>query len=183
MEFNRGYKYRLEVSNEQKTLLFNHIFTYNQTWNILLNQKQKEYENNLLIEEKSDKQYIKITEQDNLVKKILKGRELSFNTKVTQQCRMVFNKDFKKTIKSLGKDRTGMLKFKSSRDFNHQGFQTTKEQYSIIDFNKRYKVLRLFRQYFRIRWSRDFPDLAEIGFERQNCITWDVGIGRPIVYL
>jgi len=162
MEFNRGYKYLLEVSNEQKILLFNHIFTYNQTWNILLNQKQKEYEENLIIEEKSNKKYINLKEQDDLVKKILKGRELSFNSKVTQQCRIVFNKDFKKTIKSLGKDNTGMLKFKSSRDFNNQGFQTTKEQYSILNFNKRYKILRLFRQNFKIRWSRDFPELSDI---------------------
>ena len=53
----------------------------------------------------------------------------------------------------------GMLQFKSSKDFNNQSFQTTKEQYSIKDSNnKRYKILKLFRNEFKIRWSRDFPE-------------------------
>jgi hypothetical protein len=56
-------------------------------------------------------------------------------------------------------DMIGMLQFKSSKDFNNQSFQTTKEQYSIKDSNnKRYKILKLFRNEFKIRWSRDFPE-------------------------
>ena len=70
MLFNRGYKYRLNrISKEQKPLLFSHIFNANQTWNILLNQKMKEYQDNLLIEDKSLKKYINLKEQDDLVRK------------------------------------------------------------------------------------------------------------------
>ena len=122
LKFNRGYSYKLITTGEQKQLLFNHIFNANQTWNILLNQKQNEYQSNLLIPEKSDKTYISFTEQDNLVKSILRQHKLKINTKVLQQTWMKFNSDFKKTIKSLGKDKVGMLKFTSSQDFNNQGY-------------------------------------------------------------
>ncbi len=45
---NRGYKYRLKTTKLQKQLLFSHIFSHNQTWNILLNEKIKEFEKNSL---------------------------------------------------------------------------------------------------------------------------------------
>ena len=55
-----------------------------------------------------------------------------------------------------------MLQFKSSKDFNNQSFQTTKEQYTLFDSkNKKYKSLKLFRNEFKIRWSRDFPKNCE----------------------
>ena len=168
MLFNRGYKYRLNrISKEQKQLLFSHIFNANQTWNILLNQKMKEYQDNLLIEDKSLRKYINLKEQDDLVKNILRNRLLSINTKVLQQTRIIFNKDFQKTIKKFIKgQRTldGMLKFKSSKNFNGQSFQTTKEQYKIIDIpsQNKYKILRLFNQNFYIRYSRKFPKNSDI---------------------
>ena len=51
-----------------------------------------------------------------------------------------------------------MLKFKDSKNFNNKGFSTTKNQYSILDSsNPKFKILRLFRENFKIRWTRDFP--------------------------
>ena len=50
------------------------------------------------------------------------------------------------------------FKFKQSKNFNNQSFETTKEQYSILDSsNPKFKILRLFRQNFKMRWTRDFP--------------------------
>ncbi len=80
--------------------------------------------------------YLKNTEQDKIVKDILIGRGLVFNTKVVQQTRVNFNKSFLSTIKNLASPETGMLKFKKSTNFNHQSFETTKEQYKIKNLNK-----------------------------------------------
>ena len=197
MIVNCAYKYKLEVTKNQKQLLFSHIFSHNQTWNILLNEKIKELEINKKNKEEYLKQfndiksfsYEKLTsvQQDNLVKNILHNRKLNFNTKVTQQCRMNLNEEWYKTLKKLKEnnyqykktninlnnkqlsfkpktilDMIGVLQFKSSKDFNNQSFQTTKEQYTLFDSqNKRYKILKLFRNEFKIRWSRDFPQNCE----------------------
>ncbi len=104
---------------------------------------------------------MKNTEQDKIVKDILIGRDLVFNTKVVQQTRVNFNKSFLSTIKNLASPETGMLKFKKSTNFNNQSFETTKEQYKIKDLNRKHKILRLFRQDFKIRWTRDFPTNSE----------------------
>ena len=129
-----GYKYRLKVSKSQKQLLLNHIFAHNQAWNILLNESNKQFEaNKLLIEQQLSPIYLSATEQDNLVKRVLRDRNLKFNTKIVQQTRVNFNKDLKKTIKSLKSPQVGMLKFKQSKNFNNQSIETTKEQYKILE--------------------------------------------------
>ena len=162
MIVNLGYKYKLVTNKKQKILLFNHLFAHNQAWNILLNESQKQYkENKARIEKKESPVYLKNTEQDKIVKDILHGRGLVFNTKVVQQTRVNFNKSFLSIIKNLASPETGMLKFKKSANFNHQSFETTKEQYKIKNLNKKYKVLKLFRQEFKIRWTRDFPINSE----------------------
>ena len=162
MIVNLGYKYKLVTNKKQKILLFNHLFAHNQAWNILLNESHKQYkENKERIENNKSPVYLKNTEQDKLVKDILLGRGLVFNTKVVQQTRVNFNKSFLSTIKNLASPETGMLKFKKSTNFNHQSFETTKEQYKIKDLNRKHKILRLFRQDFKIRWTRDFPINSE----------------------
>ena len=162
MIVNLGYKYKLITNKKQKTLLLNHLFAHNQAWNILLNESHKQYkENKIRIENGESSIYLKNTEQDKIVKDILHGRELIFNTKVVQQTRVNFNKSSLATIKNLASPETGMLKFKKSTNFNHQSFETTKEQYKIKDVNNKYKILRLFRQEFKIRWTRDFPINSE----------------------
>ena len=105
MEYIKNYAYKTIIipTKLQKQLLFNHIFTHNQTWNILLNQKEKEYGNNQkLLEQKKELIYIKSTKQDEMVKEILTNRLLSFNTKVIQQCRMTFIKTISNFIKNKG---------------------------------------------------------------------------------
>ena len=161
MKVSMAYKYKLLVSKKQKELLFNHIFSHNQTWNILLNESIKQFEENKLrIEQNLDPIYLSEVQQDSLVKQVLKARNLHFNVQVIQQTRILFNSSLKKTIKNFKskKSDTGMLKFKDSKNFNNQGFSTTKNQYSILDSsNPKFKILRLFRQNFKIRWTRDFP--------------------------
>ncbi len=163
MVVNLGYKYKLVTNKTQKILLFNHLFAHNQAWNILLNESQKQYkENKARIEKKESPVYLKNTEQDKIVKDILHGRGLVFNTKVVQQTRVNFNKSFLATVKKLASPETGMLKFKKSTNFNHQSFETTKEQYKIKNANNnKYKILKLFRNEFKIRWTRDFPINSE----------------------
>ncbi len=164
MLINLGYKYRLKVSKSQKQLLLNHIFAHNQAWNILLNESNKQFEaNKLLIEEQLSPIYLSATEQDNLVKRVLRDRNLKFNTKIVQQTRVNFNKDLKQTLKNIkSKSGDGMLKFKQSRNFNNQSIETTKEQYKILDLNDKWKILRLFNESFKIRWTRDFPLNSEV---------------------
>jgi len=41
MELNRGYKYKLYVNKTQSRLLFNHCFTSNQAWNVLVSLQRK----------------------------------------------------------------------------------------------------------------------------------------------
>jgi putative transposase len=166
---NLGYKYKLVTNKKQKILLFNHLFAHNQAWNILLNESHKQYEQNKArIKNNESPVYLKNTEQDKIIKDILHGRGLVFNTKVVQQTRVNFNKSFLATIKNLSSPETGMLQFKKSTNFNHQSFETTKEQYKIKDLNKdlnkkkKYRILRLFRQDFKIRWTRDFPANSEV---------------------
>ena len=150
MIVNLGYKYKLITNKKQKILLFNHLFSHNQAWNILLNESHKQYEQNKeRIKNKKSPIYLKNTEQDKIVKDILHGRGLVFNTKVVQQTRVNFNKSFLATVKKLASPETGMLKFKKSTNFNHQSFETTKEQYKIKDKNNKYKV-----QDIKIVWTR-----------------------------
>ncbi len=166
MQVSMSYKYKLVVSKKQKQLLFNHIFIHNQTWNILLNHFFNESESNKFRKEQNlNPIYLSEVDKDSMIKKILKNRNLSFNTKIIQQCMRIFNKNLFYTLSEMkkGNKDIGMLKFKDSKNFNNQGFKTTKEQFSILDSSsKKFKVLRLFRENFKIRWTRDFPVNSEI---------------------
>ena len=166
MFVSMAYKYKLVVSKKQKQLLLNHIFIHNQTWNILLNHFFNESESNKLRKEQNlDPIYLSEVDKDSMIKKILKDRKLDFNTKIIQQCMRIFNKNLIYTLSEMkkGNKDIGMLKFKDSKNFNNQGFKTTKEQFSILNSSsKKFKVLRLFRENFKIRWTRDFPINSEI---------------------
>jgi len=145
------------------------MFAHNQCFNILLNQSIQQFEDNLLRKTLNEfPEYISATEQDFLVKKILKDRNIQFNTKVLQQCRQNFNKDIQKTIKTFqkgSKSDNGMLKFKQSKNLNGSSFETTQEQYKIKETNNpKYKILRLFNQSFKIRWTKEFNNSRNIKF-------------------
>ena len=102
MKVSMAYKYKLFVSKKQKELLFNHIFSHNQTWNILLNESIKQFDSNKLrIEQNLDPIYLSEVQQDSLVKQVLKARNLHFNVQVIQQTRILFNSSLKKTIKKF----------------------------------------------------------------------------------
>lgn len=88
-----------------------------------------------------------------MIKQILKDRNLVFNTKIVQQCMRIFNKNLLYTLSEMkkGNKEIGMLKFKNSKNFNHHGFKTTKEQFSILDSsNKKFKILRLFKKILKL---------------------------------
>ena len=166
MKVSMAYKYRLVVSKSQKQLLLNHIFAHNQAWNILLSNFFKEFETNQSRKENGlEHIYLSDTDKDKLIKSILKNRNINYNVQVIQQTRIVFMKNLIYTLSEIKKGNTeiGMLKFKDSKNFNNQGFKTTKNQYSIIDSkNPKYKILRLFRQNFKILWTRDLPENCKL---------------------
>jgi len=135
-----------------------------------LNKKLNIYSKKLLNQEK---QYLNDKQQDDLVKTILRSRKLDFNTKVIQQTRKLFNEDLKKKFKQMDTLRINYYKkprkhnfelfnFKKSTKFGYHSFQTTGEQYKLLDYiddngkiNKKWKILKLFRQQFKIRWTRN----------------------------
>ena len=72
-----SYKYKLEPTNDQKLLLNNHFFIFNQAWNITISSHIKSRDEGL--------PYLDNTELDRMIKPILKDRNLSFNTKIVQR--------------------------------------------------------------------------------------------------
>ena len=74
MSVNCAYKYRLEKKKKKKELLFSHIFSHNQTWNILLNEKIKEIEKNYL----NKKEYLNNT--TNNISQIISIERLFINS-------------------------------------------------------------------------------------------------------
>ena len=187
MTLNRGYKYFLDITSKQKSLLYSHIFSSNQAWNICVSLNEKQYKENK--QRKLDNEelsYLSLKDIDDKVKEVLRGRELPFNTKVVQQTRKIFNDDLSKKFKGFDRlikehnkkqsekkarnknhkyKQFTLFNYKSSKDTKNFSFETTKEQYRLLDYinpvtgevSKKYKVLRLFRNSFKIRWSRDLP--------------------------
>lgn len=159
------YNYKLYPNSSQKTILNNHFFTSNQAFNICLSLSKKEYEENQILKESGKEQiYLSDTELDNEVKSILTNRNLTYNTKVLQQSRKNFRDSMKRFFKSFdSNNRIGMIGFKKSSS-TFGSFETTSEQYQIKDFinskgkvSKKWKILRLFNQSFKIRYHRELP--------------------------
>ena len=163
-----AYKYRLKLTKPQIMLFNNHFFTSNQAYNICLGLFKQESEDNKLRKKLNQEPvYLTSIEMDNRIKSILNERKLKFNTKVIQQARINFQNEKKQFFKALKKenkkDRKGELQFKSF--FKSQHFETTKEQYSLLDYidpktqkiSKKYKILRLFKENILIHWSRELP--------------------------
>lgn len=167
---NKGYKYKLLPTIEQHKLLKNHMFTAVQCYNILLSLKQQELENNKTRKDKGLKpEYHSFKYLDDTVKTIIKERKLTYNTKILQQERIRFNQNYNSQLKKLksGND-IGFLKFKKYSHNSYQSFQTTKEQYKLLNYinpntnkiNNKYKILRLFNESIKIRWTRDLPSIS-----------------------
>lgn len=142
----KAYKYKLLPNKQQKILLKNHMFAAVQAYNILLsliNSKDK-YTN---------------TELDDIVKEKIRNRELLYNTKVLQQERVRFLQNYYAMLKKRKEGiPVGDLKYKYYSHNEPQSFQTTKEQFKILSHkNDKYKILKLFKQQIKIRWTRDIP--------------------------
>ncbi|BCD47246.1 IS200/IS605 family element transposase accessory protein TnpB [Helicobacter suis] len=152
MQINKGFKYRLFPTKEQKALLKHHFFIYNQAYNICLNLQQEQYNTNKTLE-KSQRQWSSSSALDTKIKYHLKQRDLSFSSVVAQQSRINAQKALKSALTL--KDR-GFPSFKNSK-IAKQSFNWNNQGYSIKDCNKRFKILRLMRQDFKVRWSRDLP--------------------------
>ena len=104
MFVKRGFKFRLYPTKKQISILHNHFFTSNQTWNILINITEEQFQKNLKLKENNKSpEYLSSKDLDDNIKNILKNRKLTFNTKVIQQTRRIFDNDLKLTIKSFEK--------------------------------------------------------------------------------
>lgn len=197
MILNRGYRYKLYPTLKQEILLSNHCFNVNQAFNILvsLNKNQFNYNKDKLSLQNhslkiysqehlfNQRIYLSSTQEDNIVKTILKNRKLDINTKVLQQTRMLFHKDLQKKLKNIQtlkeehyqKEKEKQLKnkeyhikkfelfhYKKSGKFGYHSFQTTREQFTLLDYKDiqgnilpKWKILRLFGEEFKIKWSRN----------------------------
>jgi putative transposase len=179
---NLGYKYRLYPTKDQQHILNNQMFIYNQAYNICLNLWHKENKKNKDIS-KELKKYRSAVSYDTIVKRALKFRKLSFSTVVTQQARINFLKAVKraygkdtvsKRLKAMDEAQTpkekakainlGMPSFKSSRDifqsfnWNNQGYQIQDDKNN----NPKFKILRLLKTNFQIRYHRELPQGCKI---------------------
>lgn len=156
---NLGYKYKLLPNKYQSKLLKNHMFTTNQAYNILLNLKQQEYQINKDLS-KDKRTYLTNIQFDNKVKELIRNRNLTYNTKLLQQERVRFIQNYKSNLKKIANgNQVGEVQFKKYSHLSYQSFQTTKEQYSIIDSNNtKYKYIQIFKEKIKIRWTRDLPN-------------------------
>ena len=175
-----GYRYKLKISDGQKSFLDHHMFIYNQAYNICLNLWLKENEKNKNLPKKL-KQYRSATGYDTVVKRALRFRKLTFSTVVTQQARINFLKAVKRAfskeivsarLKAIETAQTpkekvkanqlGMPTFKSSRDI-FQSFNWHNQGFQIInDKNPKFKVIKFMKVYFRYRYCREMSSHYKI---------------------
>lgn len=167
MKINKVFKYRFVPNKTQIELLDNHFFSFNQAWNITLSYHLKNRNNDSLIREinpNHKSSYLSGTILDKEIKRILTNRNISFNTKIVQQARILCSTAIQSNYKShktkKSKDSSiqyGDVSYRSSSDCN-QIIETTKEQYSILDEpNSKYGILRLFKQEFKFIKHREIP--------------------------
>lgn len=174
-QINLGYKYRLYPNKKQENLLLNNFFLSNQSYNILNNIWKLE-------QDKKRGKLTKKNDYDNLVKKNLVKRELSFKgrTALLQQTRINFFKSVERFFSAknqqlrkekIAKAKTkkqkqkafdfGKPKFKDSRSpyqsytWNNQGFQ-------ILEHSEKYKILKIHGEKFKVRFHRELPESYKI---------------------
>jgi len=234
MILNRGYRYKLYPTLKQEILLSNHCFNVNQAFNVLvsLNRNQFKYNKDKISIQKQNKllnvyskeylsqqrTYLSSTNEDDIVKEILRNRKLNFNTKVLQQTRMLFNKDLQKKLKNIQtlkeehykNEKEKQLKFnlinknnnneykikkfelfnyKKSGRFGYHSFQTTSEQFSLLDYtdkqgkivSNKWKILKLFGEEFKIKWSRNLiSDIKTITITKEPNSEWYISFSQVI---
>ena len=125
MQITKGFKYRIYPSKEQQKLIEHQCFIYNQAYNICLNLQQEQRNKNKDLDKKN-RTYLKASEIDTKVKLVLKQRELSYKSVVSQQARINANRALEQAFKDKNK---GFPKFKNSKlskqsfNWNNQGYQ------------------------------------------------------------
>lgn len=117
--------------------------------NILLNESHKQYkQNKARIEKDESPVYLKNTEQDKIVKDVLIGRDLVFNTKVIQQ-----TNDFHPNLKPEETNKVGLDINISSIDIGNKDFHkafniSNIKLNNLVEKNKQ-KIKRLQRKQSR----------------------------------
>ncbi len=168
-----SYKYKLEPTNDQKLLLNNHFFIFNQAWNITISSHIKSRDEGL--------PYLDNTELDRMIKPILKDRNLSFNTKIVQRAIALANQaiqtNYKNQKNRKSKDSNSKFSDVSYRVSSEpkQVIETTKEQYSLLvkenigdigdgnlNVGNKIGILRLFREDFKYIKHRPIPENYEV---------------------
>lgn len=172
---NLGYKYRIYPTKEEQSVLDHQMFVYNQAYNICLNLWQKEQDKNKKLD-KADRHYRSAVSYDNVVKRALKLRKISFSTVVTQQARINLLKAAKRafsadvavernraitnaqTQKEMAKAlKLGFPKFHSSKDVC-QSFVWNNQAVGIKEGEGRFSILRLLKRDIKLRCHRTLPN-------------------------
>lgn len=153
IEINAGYKYRLYPTLEQRKLLNHCFFVANQAYNVCLDYQKSTWDRNKDLDKK-DRVYPKASEIDDVVRKALKDRDISAKSVILQQERIHASRALMDAITS---DK-GFPRFKNSR-LSNQSFSWNNQGYSIKDTgNPKFKILRLMKQDFKVRFHRDLPE-------------------------
>ncbi|EPO3815538.1 RNA-guided endonuclease InsQ/TnpB family protein [Campylobacter coli] len=153
MQITKGFKYRIYPNKEQQALINHQCFIYNQAYNICLNIQKEQWNINKDLDKK-ERIYLKAKEIDSKVKEVLRKRELSFKTVVTQQARINATRALEQALKDKNK---GFPKFKNSKlakqsfNWNNQGYQIKEHN------NSRFKIFRLMNTPLKLRYHRELP--------------------------
>lgn len=138
-----SYQFRLYPSIEQQELLSQHIFSYNQAYNITIN-KLKEY-----YQEK--KEFPSTSKLRIEVQTILEKRKLKYNSKVIQYavdaCK---NNYYKKQIPRY--------KESNKLSFQIQKFIIDEQSFTFVRNNKRDSYIRMFREKINLRYHKELPE-------------------------
>ena len=134
-------------------MLDHYFFIANQAYNICLDYQKQSWEINKTLDKK-DRVYPKANEIDDVVKKALKDRNLSYKTVILQQerihaCLALLN--------ATTNSEFGFPRFKNSK-LSNQSFSWNNQGYSLLDDeNPRFKYLRLMKTNLKLRYHRELP--------------------------
>mgnify|MGYP000054615666 CR=1 FL=1 len=158
-----NYKYRLCPNKTQINSIEQHIFFYNQAWNIMVNELNTydDYFRACSLEDKKPNKGKTDTEFDNIIKDELRKRELTgFKVAVLQYARIQAKTSHfaLKALRETAPDRyAGRLKFKKSNNMNGQGFRLADNQFTLIQNGKK-SFLKIFREKIPLTMHREIPE-------------------------
>ena len=158
IEIQCGYKYRLYPTEKQKRLLDYHFFISNQAYNICLDYQKLSWNTNKELP-KENRAYPKASEIDEVVRRGLRTRSLSFKSVIAQKARIHANQALSNALTKKG---FGFPQFKNS-GLDRQSFSWNNQGYSLLDTNNaKFKTLRLMRENLKMRYHRELPKDCKI---------------------